>query len=135
MIKKYSIITMFALFAAGSLINPISSSAAAFGNDLATAGQLVTLTVDTNFSFQPSPQVIVSGNSDGQAFTVAAAHSGSFTKSNGSSYMMHSGTSGLFSQNLLAVTDSKVPTLPALTDTVEDGKMGSWDLVEGAAKE
>ena len=134
MIKKFSVITIFSLFAAGLFISPASSKAAEFNTE--KAGEKFSFPTTTGFSFQPSPQVIILGNSDGEAFAVGAAHLGSFDKANGNAYMMHSAASGIFFQSLSEADggdDAAVPDMPALDEEVDKGTMtGGWKL-EGAS--
>lgn len=116
MVKKYSIVTVFSLIAAGALCNPISASA--FGNTVATAGEPVI--VGTNLlTFQPSPQVVMNGLSDDNAFVVAAVHTGAFTKANGEAYLMSSDASGLYSKVAGASGDPAITAIPATVTLIE----------------
>lgn len=133
--KKYSLLAVFSLVASVALINPQMIFAAAEALD-SSGGAKIELGGDEGdagyFSYQPSPQVEIIGSTSGEAFIVAAAHTGAFNKANGTAYAMSSAASGLYSKNLLEVTDGKVPAV--LLDHIKDdaGQLGgSGYMLEG----
>ncbi|MDX9833584.1 MAG: hypothetical protein RBT36_00015 [Desulfobulbus sp.] len=131
--KKYSLLAVFSLVASVALINPQMTFAAADALD-SSGGAKIELGGEEGdagyFSYQPSPQVEVAGSTSGEAFIVAAAHTGAFNKANGTAYAMSSAASGLYSQNLKGETG-----IPAVEiDDVEDKKgqlNGTGYLLEG----
>lgn len=129
MVKKYSIITVFSLIAAGALCNPMSASA--FGHTAVTdAGKSFTVGTTSTLDFQPSPQVVMNGLSNANAFVVAAVHTGAFTKANGEAYLMSSDASGLFSKVAGA---SDLPSVPAIPAAAKDGAVGGYSLIPGSS--
>ena len=124
--KKLSTGSMImGLFAAGVLL----SVQPAFAGDVEQTNAGDEVTLGDNFKFQPSPQVLMAGTSDGEAFVVGAVHNGSVNKANGEAYAMFSTASGLFVQSMDGNATAKVPELPAVNDEVADGIVGSWKLV------
>jgi hypothetical protein len=140
MLKKYSFLTVFGLVAAGALINPQMIFAADDALDTTDAGakiEIGTAGTADYFSFQPSPQVNMVGSTNDEAFIVAAAHSGSFDKANGSAYAMSSAASGLYSITLDGVASTTGIPAVAIADIEDvDGQLnGTGYMLEGKTAE
>ena len=127
MIKNFSSAGFLALAAVALLTNPTVSKAADILNTGGAdgAGKPIVEIGDPTFKFQPSPQVLMVGETDEKAFSVAAAHTSVFEKENGEAYAMTSEASGLFVMKpVTAAVDVKIGTDPGLLD-------GDYKLPDG----
>jgi len=123
MIKKYLILSGIIAF---SLV-PAVHSASLDTLDGVQINVMLTDTALPAFSFQPSPQVTIEGETAADAFTISAAHSQAIGKVGGEAYAMNDSVSGLYTLRFAADD-----TMPAIT-AADTSELTDYTAPKGAA--